>query len=224
MSESEAQAYRAVRDRTTAIVRDARPERLDEIAPATPKWRVRDVLAHMVGVSADAVSGRLDGVATDPWTAAQVDARRSASVSDMLAEWDEFGPQFESALALIPEGQISAQAVLDGITHEQDIRHALAVPGARDSDAIAIAFEFCCRGRTHGGLPAIRVVSEQGETIAGAGDPVATLETSCFEFIRASTGRRCADEVRAYRWQGMVDPETILVAPIFTMRTGPLHE
>jgi uncharacterized protein (TIGR03083 family) len=224
MSEKEAAAYRAVRERTSAIVREARPEVLDETAPATPKWRVRDVLAHMVGVTADAVAGRLDGVATDPWTAAQVDARRSVSVSDMLAEWDEFGPQFEATLAVIPEGQIAAQAVLDAITHEQDIRHALAVPGGRDSDAIAIAFDFCRRGRTVGGLPAIRVISEQGEAIAGTGDPIATLETSRFEFIRASTGRRCADEVRAYQWHGMVDPEIILVAPIFTMRPASLHE
>ena len=34
------------------------------IAPATPEWRVHDVLAHLVGVPADILAGRLDGVAS----------------------------------------------------------------------------------------------------------------------------------------------------------------
>jgi uncharacterized protein (TIGR03083 family) len=223
MSEREAAAYRAVRARTIDIVRDASLPARDEIAPATPRWRVRDVLAHMVGVTGDALAGRLDGVATDPWTAAQVDARRDVSVAEMVAEWQQCGAQFDGVLLAIPE-PTAKQAVLDAITHEQDIRHALGVPGARDSDAIEIGFEFCCYGRTASQLPALRVVTEGGVAVAGAGEPMATVETSQFEFVRASTGRRSAAEVASYRWDTSVDPTTILVAPIFTMRSTPLDE
>jgi uncharacterized protein (TIGR03083 family) len=223
MSEREATAYRAVRERTIEVVRGASPAALEEVAPATPKWRVRDVLAHMVGVTGDALAGRLDGVATDPWTAAQVDARRGVSVAEMIDEWQQCGPPFDGALVAIPE-PTAKQAVLDAITHEQDIRHALRVPGARDTDAIEIGFEFCCFGRTAGKLPALRVVTEGGVAVAGAGEPVASVETSQFEFVRASTGRRSADEIAAYRWDASVDPKMILVAPIFTMRSTPLGE
>jgi uncharacterized protein (TIGR03083 family) len=223
MSEREATAYRAVRERTIDVVRGASTSALEDVAPATPQWRVRDVLAHMVGVPADALAGRLDGVATDPWTAAQVDARRAATVAEMLDEWRQCGAQFDDALVAITE-PTAKQAVLDAITHEQDIRHALGVPGARDSDAVEIGFEFCCYGRTANQLPALRVVTDRGVAVAGDGEPVATVETSRFEFVRASTGRRSAEEVAAYRWDGDIDPAMILVAPIFTMRSGPLGE
>ena len=160
------------------------PDAMDAIAPATPEWRVRDLLAHLVGVTADATNGRLEGVATDPWTAAQVDARRDASITEILAEWDDYGPQFEGALVALPHA-IGGQAVFDAVTHEADMRHALARPGERTCDGVAISFEFCCLGRTAGSLPALRIVTERGETIAGTGDPIATLTTSQFEFIRA---------------------------------------
>jgi uncharacterized protein (TIGR03083 family) len=223
MSEQVADAYRAVRSRTTELVQGASAASLEQIAPATPEWRVRDVLAHLVGVSADVVAGRLDGVATDPWTAAQVDARRTTSIADMLDEWRETGPQFEAALTDLPD-TIGGQAVTDAITHEQDIRHALDRPGARECDAIDVAFDYCCWARTQLGAPALRVVTERGKIVAGSGEPIATVELSQFEFVRATTGRRSATEVAAYRWDGAVDPATMLVGPLFTMRMTELRE
>ncbi len=83
-----ADAYRALRERVSGLMRDADPAALDAIAPATPEWRVRDVLAHMVGVNTDIVTGTLDGVGTDPWTAVQVDTRRDVPIDEMLEEWE----------------------------------------------------------------------------------------------------------------------------------------
>ena len=45
------------------------PTRCSPVVPATPEWRAHDVLAHLVGVTDDVVNGRLDGIATDAWTA-----------------------------------------------------------------------------------------------------------------------------------------------------------
>ena len=223
MGERQAAAYRAVRERTCDLARATPPVDLDRIAPATPEWRVRDVLAHLVGVPADALAGRLDGVATEPWTAAQVDVRRQVSIEALLAEWDELGPQFEAALVVMPDA-LASQAVFDAMTHEADVRQALGVPGGRDCDAVAVAFEFATRGRTAMGRPAIRVVSETGATISGVGDVQATIEASCFEFVRAIAGRRTAEEIAAYRSDGVLDPASLLAAPIFTMRSTSLHE
>src|SRR3954462_336182 len=99
--------------------------------PTCPRWSVHDVVAHLTGVVSDALDGRLDGVATDPWTAAQVDARRDHSVRDMLAEWNTRAPAFEELLDGM--GEPGRQAVGDAVTHEHDIRAALRVPAARES-------------------------------------------------------------------------------------------
>jgi hypothetical protein len=73
MSERCAVAYRRVSGLVTALdpAGDAAP------VPATPKWTVHDLLAHLVGVARDAADGRLDGVATEAWT----DARTSDAVA-----------------------------------------------------------------------------------------------------------------------------------------------
>jgi hypothetical protein len=78
--------YAALRRRVRDVLSNVGPASLDAIAPATPKWRTRDVLAHMVGVVDDASNQRLDGVTTEPWTQAQVDARAGATVAEMLDE------------------------------------------------------------------------------------------------------------------------------------------
>jgi Mycothiol maleylpyruvate isomerase N-terminal domain len=63
-------AYRELRDRVTELVRANDDSRLDVIAPATPAWRVRDVVAHLAGVCDDVTHGNMDGVASDEWTGA----------------------------------------------------------------------------------------------------------------------------------------------------------
>src|SRR5215831_272712 len=135
MSESHAVAYKALRGRVREVVEAADPAALDTVVPATPEWRARDVLAHLVGVTDDVVNGRLDGIASDPWTQAQVDARRDRPAAELLAEWDETAPQFESMLAAAP-AEIAGQALFDAATHEHDLRNALGTPGARESDAV----------------------------------------------------------------------------------------
>jgi uncharacterized protein (TIGR03083 family) len=221
MSESHAVAYRSLRARVRDVVQNCDPR---TVAPATPEWDVHDVLAHVVGVTDDVVNGRMEGVATDPWTAAQVDARRGASIDDLLAEWDTTGPAFEALLAATPM-EIAGQAVFDSMTHEHDIRHALGCPGARDGDAVDLAWEWVMAMRGQGTAPTTRFVTEQGEEVVGAGEPVVTIEASRFEVLRALTGRRSAAEVEAYGWNPRpARPELLVAAPIFTIRAEPLNE
>src|SRR3954467_12020763 len=94
--------YRAVRGRVRDVLSAYQPAAFDRLAPATPDWRVRDVLAHIVGVVDDSLHGRLDGVTTKVWTSAQVDARRERAVATVLDEWDALAPAFEDALAGLP--------------------------------------------------------------------------------------------------------------------------
>jgi hypothetical protein len=223
MPESHAVAYASVRERTTALATSVPTDRLERVAPATPSWRGRDILAHMVGVTNDVVNGRLEGIATDAWTQTQVDARTRASVDELLAEWVEFGPSFEEMLAAAPE-EISGQALFDAATHEHDLRHLLEQPGARESDAMAIGWEWIVGARTRGGGSAIALVTEFGEDIAGVGEPDVRVEAPRFELLRASTGRRSRAEIERYQWKPAADPEILLASPIFSLRDVPLDE
>jgi uncharacterized protein (TIGR03083 family) len=223
MSQEHAAAYDELRLRVAGVLREAGPSAMELPSPATPAWRVHDVVAHMVGVTDDVVAGRLDGVATEPWTAAQVDARRNATFAELLAEWDEKGPAFATLMADVP-GEIAGQAVFDAATHEQDIRTALGMPGARDCEAIAISWDWAVDARTRGGAPALRFVTEAGDAVAGAGEPAATVTTTRYELVRAMTGRRTRDQIERYAWDPTPLVELLIPSPLFTMRTEPLDE
>ncbi|MGZ4691021.1 MAG: maleylpyruvate isomerase family mycothiol-dependent enzyme [Acidimicrobiia bacterium] len=218
-------AYCALRGRVIELVTCATDDQLESYAPATPEWRVRDVLAHLVGVPADVLSGNLDGIATDEWTQAQVDARRDRAVAELVAEWEEHGPVIDPMIPAF--GPVAGQFIVDAITHEQDIRGALEEPGARESDSMAIGFTWVgsrvgdIRGGANAG--ALRVTTESGTHVFGDGEPTATCTTTQFEFLRASTGRRSVRQIETWDWDG--DPRLdLLVLPIFTARPDALVE
>ena len=223
MSEPHADAYADLRARVRAIVATADPVVIGRPAPATPEWTVHDVLAHLVGVTDDVVHGRLDGIASDSWTAAQVELRRAAPTAALLDEWDAHGPQFDEMLRAAP-AEIAGQALFDAATHEHDIRHAVAMPGARESEAVVLGWEWLVDARTRGAMPAIRLVTEAGDAVAGTGEPRATVRASRFELLRASSGRRSAAEVAQYAWDPNPDAALLLAGPIFRLRGEALAE
>jgi uncharacterized protein (TIGR03083 family) len=219
------QAYRGVRLRVGEVVAGADAATLDTVAPATPDWTVHDVLAHLVGVSTDIVTGNLDGVGSDPWAAAQVERSRDRTCADLLAEWDEHGPTVDEMAAEF--GRAAGQLLSDATTHEHDVRGALGAAGARDSDAVALSFDFV--GLSLGeqldaaGSGALHVHHGDRTDTLGSGEVVASLRIDNFEFVRALTGRRCVAQIAAYDWDGTFAPEH-LVLTRFTARADPLVE
>ncbi len=114
MSELHAEAYRGLRGRVREVVEAADADAMVAVVPATPEWRAHDVLAHLVGVTDDVVSGRLEGIATDSWTQAQVDARVTRSTGELLAEWSETGRAVRSAARGCTRGDRGPGAVRRG--------------------------------------------------------------------------------------------------------------
>ncbi len=219
------EAYRGIRVRVGELVAWCDDPALGTVAPATPDWTVHDLLAHLVGVTADIVSGNLDGVGTDAWAAAQVEARRRATGDDLLAEWTEHGPVVEEMASQF--GRAAGQLVSDATTHEHDVRGALGAPGARGSDAVALSFGFLGLSLAEQLDAADRgaLVVHHGDTTdtLGTGEAVASLRIDDFEFVRALTGRRCVEQMAAYDWDGAFAPEHLVLAR-FTARPDPLVE
>ncbi len=205
-----ADAYAGCRLRIGALVRGLDAGTASRPVAACPAWSVADVVAHLAGVVDDALHGRLDGVTTERWTAAQVDARRGRSAPDLVDEWDAQAPRFESLLDVV--GDAGRQAVTDAVTHEHDLRAALAVPGARGSDAVGIGLGFVAPQvveAAHAAGRALRVEVDGGPVI-GPGDAEVVVQGRPFELLRAMTGRRTTAQLRELRWLG--DPEGVLDA------------
>ena len=222
-----AAAYAGVRERVTALVRMAPEGALDAIAPATPDWRTRDVLAHLVGVATDVVNGNVADAAQDHWTAAQVEARCELPVDALLEEWAATAPQIEAIVLSLPTS-ITGQLIIDAATHEHDLRHALGQPGARESDALTLGLAWVVPAL--GGLydaagePALGFESETVSATAGSGAVDATVRASTFEFARAITGRRTLAEIAAYDWTPHTRAERLLAIPFFTAPQVSLGE
>jgi uncharacterized protein (TIGR03083 family) len=222
--------YAAGRARVTELVTSLDPEQEKTPVPACPEWCVHDVVAHLAGVCADVMAGDIEGVATDPWTAAQVERRRDVPLDEIVKEWSETAPQVEAMAEHFP-GRSAEQWVFDLTTHEHDIRGALSQQGARDSDALAVGLDFLvsmgmAASVQARGLPPLGVQAGGREwTIGGDSDAANRLEAEPFELFRAMAGRRSAAQIRSYRWTG--DPDVYLPAFTygpFTVRSADLVE
>jgi uncharacterized protein (TIGR03083 family) len=200
-----AKTYRALRGRVSDLVRDADAEQLEQYAPAAPEWRVRDVVAHLCGITADVNAGNLDGVATDSWTARQVDARRDRSIEQILDEWDAEGAKVEAVMSNFPEVAVG-QMTMDAATHEQDIRGVPMLAATVDPANATL-----------------RIETDIGTATVGTGERRLGVRVERYELFRTMTGRRSAEQIRSFDWDGEATPE-LLVFPIFRPRATPLVE
>jgi uncharacterized protein (TIGR03083 family) len=218
MGEATTAAYRGVRERVTALLRGAGDDVADRPVGACPAWTVRQVVAHLTGACDDVLEGRLDGVASDAWTAAQVDARADRSLEAILDEWAELAPRVE---ALFGAGGVHPQMVFDAVTHEHDVRAAVDRPGAREGDGVDVAYAFVCQGfpgaLRGAALPGLVFRSPGGDVTIGD-DPQATVTATAFDLLRSCSGRRTRDQIAALDWGG-ADPTPWL--PTFTW--GPFR-
>ena len=219
-----ADAYASLRGRVGDLIRAASPEQLQAIAPATPEWRIHDVLAHVVGITSDILAGHMDGVASDAWTAAQVDARSDTPTLELLDEWTSNAAQVEPMLPGF--GTAAGQMIADAATHEHDIRAALGRPDARESDAVHIGSAWMAQwmglAHTNAGHGALRIETDLWTETYGDGEPATTLGASAFELLRAATGRRSAAQIDAFDWNGPPRPEVVVMI-IFTPRGEDFH-
>jgi uncharacterized protein (TIGR03083 family) len=182
--------YRATRLRIADVVDDSVADRP---VPATPAWNAHDVVAHLAGVLNDVAAGNLEGAATDPWTAKQVERGREKSIGQILDEWAGAATGFEAFLSS-PAGTNASAAVMDVSCHETDLRSALGLAPALSDEMLAWA------------AGSMREMFDS--QVAAAGLPAVKIDVADFEMFRGRLGRRTRDEVSAFGWSA--DPAPYL--------------
>src|SRR3954469_23890445 len=85
--EDTARHYESAHQRIVELVRSLSDEQVATPVPAAPGWDVHDVLAHLAANTTDGIAGRISGIPDDEFTCEQVRQRKSATIDDLLAEW-----------------------------------------------------------------------------------------------------------------------------------------
>jgi uncharacterized protein (TIGR03083 family) len=130
-------------------------------------------------------------------------ARAQRSIDEVCAEWSARAPELEERMRAA--GEALSFLAFDAWTHEQDIRAAVGVGGARDELAPAlasVALRTFGPRYAGGGAPAVSVVVDGEPNALGEGAPAATLDTSAYELLRIIFGRRSDDQIKAAGWAG----------------------
>ena len=192
--------YRATRDRVCGLAAALSDDQLQSHVPATPRWTVRELLAHLVGCSRDAISGRLDGVTTDQWTARHVRERRATPIAELLDEWQRIGPAAE---AVLTDDQLyGPNLAIDAICHEADLHEALGLPRVDREHwqpFLDVTMLHLRRQLRH--TTSLLITDEHGgQWTCGSGQPVTLLRADGYELLRANLSRRSLRQIAGWDW------------------------
>ncbi|MBO0677896.1 maleylpyruvate isomerase N-terminal domain-containing protein [Mycolicibacterium sp. S2-37] len=200
-----ARLYRESRDRIVGLVAGLDDAAWHTAVPACPGWSVRDVVAHVTAVVQEWCDGRLTGAPTDEQTAAQIARFADHDAIEIIGAW----ATATGELIELAQTRGLVAPVGDIVSHEHDIRGALARPGARDSAAVRYSSDQLL-AMLQTPVP-LRVIVEDGEYRSGPSDGREwELRTHRFEALRWRTGRRSRAQLAAMAWSA--DPAPVLDA------------
>ena len=197
--------WRAAYGRVTDLVSGLGADEAARRVPACPDWTVRDLLSHMIGLDADVVAGDEPDDHNSTWTQRQVDARAGRSIVELLEEWQSLVAPLTTWMQ-----EHTTRPLGDLVIHEQDLRGALARPGARDNagllalrDRMLVRFEHKL-----GDAPAITLHGGSWEWCSSgpASEAEAVVRASEFDLARALMSRRSAAQIRRWTERGEVAP------------------
>lgn len=202
-----ADVYRSGHARVAALVADLPDDGPGRAVPACPDWRVRDLLAHLVGTAADVAAHRTAGFAGPAWTAAHVRERRDADVPTLLAEWES---HLGATAAALEDRRVPLAVVGDLLVHEGDLVEALGAPQP-PWDGWATTASVLVRQVVKGIRGRETLVVRAGgtewrspdDTAAGAVRSV--LRVDLYELYRGLTSRRSRSQMRRWDWEGPSD-------------------
>ena len=115
--------YRANVAAVAQLAGDLDEAGLATTVPGSPDWTVHDVLAHLAGGPADALTGRMDGAPGPEWTARHVTERRGRPVEELTGEM----VANQDAVAESTIDNPRPAVVWDVAVHHADLHEALGL-------------------------------------------------------------------------------------------------
>ncbi len=179
---------------------------------ACPLWSVKDVYAHLAGISTDILSGNTSEAATVAWADGHVADRKGRSLKDVLDEWATAGPEVSNVMETAGEA-FPLELFLDQWTHEWDVRAALGAQAAivadtgvwehyRDELMERLANDAAT---TEMGRLTVEVDGRRFDI--GTGAELGEVSFTMFEFARIVMGRRSRRQLAAFEWpDGDLEP------------------
>ena len=197
------QEWGAAYERVRGLVSGIDAGQADTTVPACPGWSVRELLSHMIGLDVDVMRGDEPDDHNSTWTQRQVDERRDRPVSDLLEEWAEVAGPLQQWMR-----ENTTRPLGDIVIHEQDLRGALGVSGARGTDGLnALRDRMVGAFATAvGGLPPVALVGEAWTWCSSGspGEAAVLLRASDFDLTRALMSRRSESQLRSWTERGEV--------------------
>ena len=176
------QAYVELRARVVALLRETPEQSAIDQVPHCPTWTVNELASHLLGVPDDIVHGRMEGVGSDAWTQAQVVRHQAKTLRQIADELAALAERFDPMLPHVP-AMARSQMVMDAVTHEHDLRHAVGAPGERDSMAVRAGLAW--------------LMSWCTRTNPATASAIAAVGASDFDVLRSLTGRRSMAQMAA---------------------------
>lgn len=199
LSDVAATSYVGLRQRVIDFLRATGDAQGTRVVPLCPNWTTVALVSHMIGVNEDILEGRMEGVTTDAWTQAHVDRHVGESLTQLADTWQSLAGRFDEVLPHIP-APVNSQLVMDAVTHELDLRHALGSTDARDTDAVHVAVGW---------------LLDMVETkVPGLGRQLADSGISPFNVLRCLTGRRSVDQMNDLGLPGSVIATALVGTPL----------
>ena len=197
--------YRNGREQLLELGRSLMPSEGDIMTTACPAWSVKDVFAHLAGISTDIMTGNTEGAATEAWADGHVAARVDRSLADVLDEWSTAGPEVSNVMEEAGEA-FPFQLFVDQWTHEWDIRAALGAQASAESDDSVFTHflsEFDAVMSADGaeqGLDRLTLEIDGQRLEVGTGAHLGEVSLTTFEFARISMGRRSRRQLMELDW------------------------
>lgn len=191
MNGSAGQLYGQCLDDLITTVSTLDDEQLHTKVPATPRWDVRTVIAHLAGVGFDTLSGRLDGAAGPGWTARHVAERSASPLAHLLDELRSNQPR----IAELADQLERAAMVWDISVHLTDVHEALGLPGPAESAWLPV-LEDVAPSRLADLPVSVHADSQAGPRTWGRGGQ--SVELSAYELFRALFSRRSMAQMRVW--------------------------
>ena len=174
---------------------------------ACPQGTPRDLVGHLAGLAEDWVTARLDGYASEAWTAAQIARHADQPLPDVLAAWRVAANQ----LVVLDEhptmGRPARWALGDALVHEADLYESIGSDQRPPLEPIVrhlgAAMARWSPTLESAGI-ALHVVTDTAQKWnigAPDGDEI-TVSVDEYDWWRTIYGRRSRGATANLRWSG----------------------